>query len=107
MRREQIEQLWRDRSNWTWGVVYRCPQDPRVIVPRRWRWGGWTLNFAHPRAGLAGVAAVGLTVGPALFAHLILGQHPVVLPILLLSVVAVIAWAHWESSVPREWSTST
>ena len=62
--REQIEQLWSDEDNWTAGLIYHCPQDPRVIVPRRWRWGGWTLNFSHPRAGAVGIASVGLAVGP-------------------------------------------
>ncbi len=51
MDREQIEEHWRDKGNWAWGIIYRCREDPRVIVPRRWRWGGWTLNFSHASAG--------------------------------------------------------
>ena len=25
---------WHDKANWTWGVLYRCREDPRPIVPR-------------------------------------------------------------------------
>ncbi len=60
MDREQIEEHWRDKGNWAWGVIYRCWEDPHVIVPRRWRWGGWTLKFSHASAGpvsLAGAAS--------------------------------------------------
>ncbi len=98
MDREQIEELWRDKGNWTWGVIYRCREDPRVIVPRRWCWGGWTLNFNHPRAGLVGLAAFGLAVGPGLLTLYWFNDHTVTLVALLLSIVALITWAHWESS---------
>lgn len=97
MQREQIDNLWRDRTNWSWGVVYHCAEDPRVIVPRRWRWGGWTLNFAHRRAGLYGVLAVLFCVGPAVLSLWLLGAHPANPIVLLLSVAGVILWAHWES----------
>lgn len=49
MTREELENLWRDRRNWKWGVYY-CKADPRVIVPKRVKWMGWTINFALPSA---------------------------------------------------------
>ena len=96
--REQIDNLWKDKTNWTWGVIYCCSEDPRVIVPRRWRWGGWTLNFGHPRAGLVGLAVLGLAVGPGLLTFLLLGDHKAALIIMFLSIVALVVWAHLESS---------
>jgi len=48
--KEEVEQLWKDEKNWWKGMVYRCPQDPRVVVPKSRRWMGWTLNFAHGHA---------------------------------------------------------
>jgi len=33
---------------WKWGVLYCNPNDPRIIVPKRIEWLGWTLNFAQP-----------------------------------------------------------
>ena len=98
MDREQIDRLWKDRTNWTWGVIYRCREDPRVIVPRRWRWGGWTLNFGHPRAGVAVLAALGLAVGPALLTLYLFNDQTAALVAMLLSGVALFTWAHRESS---------
>ena len=49
MTREEIEACWKDPRNRKWGIYY-CKADPRVIVPRHWKWMGWTLNFARPSA---------------------------------------------------------
>ena len=51
--RETLEQLWRDPANWKSGLIYYCQEDPRVIVPERRKWGGWTVNFAHRYSVLA------------------------------------------------------
>jgi uncharacterized membrane protein len=98
MNREQIEQLWNDKSNWTAGLIYHCPRDPRAIVPRRWRWGGWTLNFSHPRAAVAGVAAMALAVGPALIVMYLFNDRTAFLGAMALSIVALIAWSHFEAT---------
>ncbi len=37
-------------ANWKFRILYFCPEDPHVIVPKRFRWMGWTLNFARPMA---------------------------------------------------------
>ena len=50
MTREQIEACWRDPSNYKWGGIYYCKADPRAIVPRRFKWMGWTVNFPRPSA---------------------------------------------------------
>jgi uncharacterized membrane protein len=31
-----------------WGVFYYNPNDDRVLVPKRLKTMGWTLNFARP-----------------------------------------------------------
>ncbi len=98
MNREQLDILWRDKGNWTLGVIYRCREDPRVIVSRRWRWGGWTLNFGHPKARIAGLAAFCLAVGPGLLTLYLFNDHKIALVVMLLSVVALVTWAHLESS---------
>jgi hypothetical protein len=46
--REALEQSWSDPVNWRYGLIYYCKEDPRVWVPKRQKWRGWTLNFAHP-----------------------------------------------------------
>src|SRR5262247_245942 len=48
-----LDKLWADSHNWRVRVIYVCKEDPRFIVSRRIRWGGWTLNFAHASAWLA------------------------------------------------------
>ena len=49
MTREEIEACWRDTRNRKWGFYY-CKADPRVIVTKRYKWMGWTINAAHPSA---------------------------------------------------------
>lgn len=41
-----------DPANWTRGPfkLYFARDDQRLIVPKYNRWGGWTLNLAHPAA---------------------------------------------------------
>ena len=43
-----LDKLWADHNNWRAGIVYVCRDDPRLIVPKRPKWGGWTPNLAHP-----------------------------------------------------------
>ena len=50
MTREEIEARRKDPRNYKWRLIYFCKEDPRVIVPRRIKWMGWTLNFARPSA---------------------------------------------------------
>jgi hypothetical protein len=49
MNPERLKQLWSDPQNYR-GSVYRCEEDPRVVIPKRQPGTGWTLNFAHSRA---------------------------------------------------------
>jgi uncharacterized membrane protein len=65
MTREQIENCWKDRHNWKWRVYY-CKADPRVIVPRRLKWMGWTVNFARPSAIPITLLLIALLVVPLL-----------------------------------------
>lgn len=50
MTRDEIEACWKDPRNRKWGVFYYCKADPRVIVPKRLKWMGWTVNAARPSA---------------------------------------------------------
>jgi hypothetical protein len=81
---EQLENFWRDPANWKAETIYRCAQDPRVIVPKRRKWAGWTINFAHRFAwsalilimvGMSGplflLAAAGLVNTPVWYASLV------------------------------------
>ena len=50
-------------EHWRFWIFYVNAEDPRVLVPKRQQWMGWTFNFAHAEsyvvtAGLLGVAAM-------------------------------------------------
>lgn len=36
-----------DPTNYRWGIFYFNPNDKRIILPKRVRMMGWTLNFAN------------------------------------------------------------
>ncbi|MEI6142415.1 MAG: DUF5808 domain-containing protein [Mariniphaga sp.] len=47
------EERWRnDPENYKWGIFYFNPKDPRIILPKRIKEMGWTLNFANPYSSL-------------------------------------------------------
>ena len=50
MKPTPYDDLWRDKANWKWGLLYYCKKDPRVIVPKKPAWMGRTLNFAQPKS---------------------------------------------------------
>ena len=101
MTRKEIDALWASPNNWS--LVYRCVKDPRVIVPRRRPWMGWTINFAHPLAWTVLIVMVAIAVGPAI---LLLGLGLVSVPFFLMtlggSIATVIGLSHWEASRSRE-----
>ncbi|MGH1375014.1 MAG: DUF5808 domain-containing protein [Alphaproteobacteria bacterium] len=82
---QEIEALWSDPDNWKWHSIYSCKEDPRVCVPKRVKWTGWTVNFAHPRAW------------PFLFLVILIGLAPILLycvngtkePIVFLQIISV------------------
>jgi Family of unknown function (DUF5808) len=99
--RAELERLWAEPRNWGW--VYRCALDPRVIVPRRRRWMGWTINFAHPWAWPALLLSVLIAVGPALLLiQLGLDSGLDVVATVVASVSLLVVGSHWEASRPRE-----
>ena len=53
-----LDSLWEDRQNWKAYGMYFCKTDPRIIVPKRQKWAGWTMNFAHISGWVAFVATI-------------------------------------------------
>jgi uncharacterized membrane protein len=53
---ETNEAEWRNAENWRLGL-YSSRKDSRVIVPKRIRGLGWTVNFGRP-AGVALLLAI-------------------------------------------------
>ena len=101
MTREDLDRLWADSKNWH--IVYRCANDPRVIVPRRRRWMGWTINFAHPLAWPVLALCVAVAVGPALvLLPFGIMSVPLLIAALVASVAVLVGISHWEASRSRE-----
>lgn len=103
----ELEHLWQDAQNWAPPGIYRCAADPRVIVPKRRRWTGWTLNFAHPAAWPVLLAAVTLAAAPVPVL-LVTGRPtaPAFLIAAALSIAVLCFGAAWRSERPRESRTS-
>ena len=36
-----------DPMNYKWGIFYFNRKDSRIVVPKRIKWMGWTLNFGN------------------------------------------------------------
>ena len=69
MRQPEInEREWNTPGNWHggWLGIYSSEQDTRLLVPKRRRFMGWTLNLAHPGARFL----LGLLLGAAVLALL-------------------------------------
>lgn len=65
-----LNQWHNDPDNWKWGFIYFNPKDKRVLVPKRQKFLGLTVNFASPYSLLV-----------------------------LIGIVALIAFAEWLKSV--------
>ncbi len=98
----ELDRLWQDQRFWSPIGIYRCPRDPRLIVPKRARWAGWTLNFAHRAAWLVLAGSVLLAAGPTLLVVLSgrAGPFGIILTTAA-SVALVVALSVWEASRPR------
>jgi Family of unknown function (DUF5808) len=101
--RPSPETLWADPANWRAGLIYVCEDDPRLIVPKRLRWSGYTLNFAHSTAGLTLVGMLAALLAP--FMLLLFLQPPevfIAVGVSFFVVVAVLALiCHREANSTR------
>ncbi|MGH7498255.1 MAG: DUF5808 domain-containing protein [Gemmatimonadales bacterium] len=98
----EFERLWSDPSHWTPPGIYKCVADPRLIVPKRRRWAGWTLNFAHRGAWLVLLGMVVIAAGPAVGLLVLRRPDPgVILLGIGGSILVIIALSAWESERRR------
>lgn len=64
---DRLQQLWADPANWRSVGYYYCKEDPRIIVPKKHKWMGWTMNFARPMA-IPTIVLIGLlAAGPIIW----------------------------------------
>ncbi len=99
MSREELDRLWRDPRCWSPVGIYRCAADPRVIVPKRVQWAGWTLNFARPAVWPVLLGSVLLAAGPTVLVIMSGRATPLGAALTTLgSVTLLIALSAWEAS---------
>ena len=102
MTREELEACRKDPQNRKWGV-YCCKDDPRMIVAKRLKWLGWTINFARPSASSVVLLTLAIVVVPILFVRAWDGGIGVVLATILISTAALCLLCAYLSSSKR-WS---
>lgn len=88
------DQLHSDSANWKWGIFYFCRQDPRIIVPKRIRGLGWTINFARPSALLWVLAILLFVYGAIALARLAGATHDTQLAIKVLLALGIIGFCY-------------
>jgi hypothetical protein len=98
--RETLELLWSDPANWKLGFIYCCKDDSRVIVPKRQKWQGWTINFAHHYSIPALILILLFVSLPLslLAAHGLIGTW--IRWIVLIVTVATVCFACWYWASP-------
>jgi hypothetical protein len=89
MTREEIETCWKDPNNRKWGIFYYCKADPRVIVPRRWKWMGWTVNTARRRAIPVVLLLLAIVAVPLLIVRALRGGNGIELITLAASITVL------------------
>jgi len=99
---EEIDTCWEDPNSWK-QYVYYCKADPRVIVPRRLKWMGWTLNFARPSAVPVLLGMIALLILPATVVRANGGEAIANLATVVLSIAVVCLLSAYLSSSKR-WS---
>lgn len=85
------DQLHADPTNWKWGVFYFCRADPRVLVPKRIRGLGWTINFARPTALLWLVGMILFISGTGALVRLAGANHETVMVVKVLLAFGIVA----------------
>jgi hypothetical protein len=97
-----FDRLWADARNWKGLGLYRAPDDPRLIVPKRIRALGWTVNAAHPAAWLVLALMVIVSAGlPISLIELGVTRPGPLLAVVGLCLGATALLCHWEASRRR------
>ena len=100
--REELEDCRKDPQNRKWGVYY-CKADPRVIVPKRLKWMGWTINFARPSAIPVVLLTIAILLIPVTIVRALDEGRAVVLVTLVISA-AVLCFVCVYLSSGKRWS---
>ncbi len=90
MTKEELEILWKDKNNWLWGAIYHCKNDPRLVVPKRFKWTGWTMNFAYPWRAISLIIFILFAASLPIFIEMKLNVATPVVICVTLIVIAIL-----------------
>ncbi|MCA9406897.1 MAG: hypothetical protein KC684_10185 [Candidatus Omnitrophica bacterium] len=96
--KNDIQKFYADPESWKYGCIYYCPGDPRIIVPKRLRWTGWTINFAHPRAWVTLTGLILFAVLPPLFVLCYSRDQNLFILTLILVILGLCFWSHHQAT---------
>lgn len=101
MTHDDAEELRKNNRHWYFGVIYKCPQDPRLLVKNKFSIG-WTWNFGHSYVLLAIIAAAIFVLGvPFALAALKLATLTGLIVCFLLCLLLVVLLARYVANGPR------
>ena len=96
------ERQHKNPANWN-GPFYNNPSDPRVLVPKRFAWAGWTFNVAHPLKSLATFVVFTLIVTVPFFGLRSIGFGSILWTTLTLGAsIVVISLISYRMAQPPE-----
>jgi len=90
MTKEELEKLWGDKNNWLGFAIYYCKNDPRLVVPKRIKWTGWTMNFAYPWRAIGLIIFIIFAASLPFIIELKLNVATPIVTCITLAVVAVL-----------------
>src|SRR4051812_18614150 len=77
--RKTMAELHADPRHWKLAIFYVCREDPRVLVPKRIRGLGWTVNLARPATYFAVVFLYFFVWSTVKLAHAAGASHEAIL----------------------------
>lgn len=61
--KDELDKMIKDESNYKFaGLIYFNKKDNRIFPPKRFKWMGWTINFANKYSVLALLIIIGLII---------------------------------------------
>jgi hypothetical protein len=95
-----LEALHADPAHWKLGIFYFCRQDHRIIVPKRIRGLGWTINFARPAAYAWIVFLAAFAWGTIALARAAGASREALLTVKLLLAFGIIGFCYRAANAP-------
>jgi hypothetical protein len=100
MNPQRIDPFHSDPANWKLGIFYFCRADSRIIVPKRIRGLGWTLNLARPLAVPFLVFLMGLIVAAGELARYLGAGPDLRITIKVVVAIALVALCYRMARIP-------